>query len=64
MKKQHHISVMPTGHGHWKITSEYRGKERSVTTTRSVDIDDYQSDDTARRNRGYRALRSILANQK
>lgn len=38
------IQIQQTGYDHWKITTSYRGKQISCTTTDSISIDNYRSD--------------------
>jgi len=38
------IKIQKTGHGHWKISMEYRNKTISTTTTNSMAVDDFNSD--------------------
>ncbi len=56
--KNTYIQIMPSGYGHWKITVDYYGKSISCTTTNSMAIDDYKSDDDKRRLRGLISLRN------
>jgi len=39
------LTVMPSGYGHWKITTTHYGKRISCTTNNSMAIDTYQCND-------------------
>lgn len=41
---KNYIQIQQTGYGHWRVTTEYRGKLISCTTTDSISIDNYRSD--------------------
>jgi len=41
-----HLTKLPSGHGHWKVTANHNGEEKSITTNDSMLIDDsFNSDD-------------------
>lgn len=40
------LTVMSSGHGHWKITTNHYGKTISCTTNNSMAIDAYQCNDS------------------
>lgn len=50
MARKYYITVLPSGYGHWKITSQLRGKLISGITTDSQLIDRYSElkDDRSR----------------
>lgn len=62
--KSYYLRIRQTCYGHWEVTTNYYGKEISCTTTDSMSIDDYNSDEyerdgrELRRKRGYLCLRS------
>ena len=64
--KNHFITILPAGHGHFKVTTHHYGKEISTVTTDTRAIDDYNSDNERRNNRGKKQLRAlcIAANKK
>lgn len=46
--------ISPNGHGHFRVTITFRGKQYSATTTNTMAIDTYRSeDDEDRSNRNY-----------
>ena len=49
-----------SGYGHYQIGILYYGKLITCITTNMSSIDDYQSDEQKRRNRGYKSLRSEI----
>jgi hypothetical protein len=53
MKK---ISIIPSGYGHFKITTTYRNKDISTVTTNTLAIDRYRDTDKPDRSRGERGL--------
>ena len=56
-RNERNLSIMLTGHGHWKIICDYRGKRIHTTTTDSVSVDNFRSDPTDRDREGYPKLR-------
>lgn len=42
--KEHFVSVRPYGHGHYKVTIEYRNKEASFITTNTLAVDSLNED--------------------
>lgn len=60
--KNHFITIMPSGYGHWKVTTQHYGKEISAVTTDTRAIDTYNDDDERKSNRGKRELRAIVIN--
>lgn len=61
-KQNKYISVTFTGYGHYKIEGEVYGKSHSVITTDMEAIDDFKSEETKRKNRGYKTLVGYLNN--
>lgn len=59
-KKNKYISVTFTGYGHYKIEGKVYGKSHSVITTDMKAIDNYNSVDDGRKNRGYKTLVGYL----
>lgn len=59
---KHRMTLMPSGYGHYEVTTDIYGKPFTFITTNMPAIDDYRSDEYDRRElrtlRGYRALRS------
>lgn len=65
------LQIKFSGYGHWKITTAYYGKKICCTTTNSMAIDDFNSDEferegrELRKKRGYNILRSeVVRNYK
>lgn len=58
----HYIQKELKGYGHWKITSQFNGKDYSTVTTDSEAIDDYsmREEDEKRGRNGYYALRNAI----
>lgn len=53
------LQVTPSGHGHYKISTEYYGKTITCITNNMEAIDNYKSEDGIRRiSKGYNELRS------
>jgi len=57
------VSVRKVGYGHWDIAIQYRGKVYHATTTNSMAVDRYQSDEDNDRARlcGYTAKQALQA---
>ena len=54
-----YLQVQPSGHGHYKITTEYYNKTISCITNNMQAIDNYKSEDGSRRiTKGYKSLRN------
>ncbi len=64
MKTTHDLTVTPSGHGHYRVSTTHYGKEISCITSNMPAVDDYKSDDyekdgrELRKLRGYRSLRA------
>ena len=62
---KHPITIMPSGHGHYEITTTVYGKPFTFITTNTSAIDDFNSEEGERKPttrelrtlRGYRDLR-------
>lgn len=54
---KHPLYITKTGFGHWRIETLHYGKSISTTTTDSMSIDEYRSDNTRKSNSAYRNLR-------
>jgi hypothetical protein len=37
--KEKFVSIVKTGHGHWRVTFKYAGKDISCTTTNALAVD-------------------------
>lgn len=69
--KTKNLSVSPSGHGHYKVTTTHYGKEISCITSNMPAIDDFKSDEyekdgrELRKLRGYKSLRDecIMVNK-
>ena len=57
MDRIHGIQVIFTGYGHWRVITNHYNKIIDAVTTNSRAVDDYNSDEEKRKNRGYKALR-------
>lgn len=54
-----YLQVQPSGHGHYKVTTEYYNKTISCITNNMQAIDNYKSEDGSRRiTKGYNSLRN------
>ncbi len=53
MKKQV-LTILPSGHGHWSVEFEFRGKRKKLITNNSLAVDRYNSrhELTARKKEG------------
>lgn len=49
-----YIIIQKTSYGHWRISTDYYGKEISCITTNSIAIDNYNSEDDERKGRKLR----------
>lgn len=58
---KHWIRLMPSGHGHYRVTTPYYGKEISCTTNNMPAVDDYKSEEGERQGRELRQLRGYKA---
>lgn len=64
MKKNNYLTITFKGYGHWKIATNYYGKEISCMNNDSLSVDDYNSEEDERdgrelrKKRGYWNLRN------
>ena len=64
MKQTNNLTVIPSGHGHYKVITTHYGKNISCVTSNMPAIDDFKSYDDEkdgrelRKLRGYRTLRA------
>lgn len=56
----HQLYVSQSGYGHWTIETCHYGKLISTTTTDSMSIDDFKSDNTRRSNAAMKNLRKQI----
>jgi hypothetical protein len=60
------IRIKQTGYGHWQVSADYYGKRRTIVTTDSEAIDNFNSefgekkDGCNRRKQGYATLLSYI----
>lgn len=64
--KNHFITILPAGYGHFKVITQHYGKEIQCITTDTRAIDAYNDDNERKSNRGKKELRAICirANKK
>lgn len=61
MKKYNLSTCQSSGHGHYKVGIEFRGKEYTIITNNMGAIDDYRSEVGERDGRELRVKRGYLA---
>jgi hypothetical protein len=57
MKNTNNLTVTPSGHGHYRVTTTHYGKEISCVTSNMPAIDDFKSEDGEKDGRELRTLR-------
>lgn len=52
VRNDRNLRIQPRGYGHWSISIDYRGVRISTTTTNSVAIDNFYSEEWEKTPRG------------
>lgn len=55
------ITLSPSGHGHYKVTIEFRGKQYSATTSNMPLVDAYKNNEGRENQGGYTKRQASIA---